>query len=114
MYNSKRSEELKEKLEKDTSNFEKEAKSIIENAKYEAKQILLSAKEDANTLIRELENTSSSSKANKIRATLNEKIANKTSDSLDIYEPINIEKLKVRSKCCGKPYKPNRYSAGIA
>jgi len=75
--NSLEIEELKKKLELDTTALEQKASEIVQKAKHEARQILLDAKEDANILIRKLENMSSASEANKLRNSLNEKI-NKT------------------------------------
>ena len=68
-------EELKASLKNqhfDVSNKEKE---LIANAKQEAKQILIDAKETANSIIKDIDSTNSSSKANKLRNVLNDKIS---------------------------------------
>lgn len=67
-------ENLKKKLELDTTHLEQKASEILENAKLEARQILISAKEDANDIIRKLEHMNSASNANKLRNSLNTKI----------------------------------------
>lgn len=74
LQNSIEIENLKKKLELDTTTLEQKSSQILENAKLEARQILISAKEDANNIIRQLENMSSASSANKLRNSLNKKI----------------------------------------
>ena len=72
--NSNEIEVLKEKLKKDNSSLEQDAKDIINSAKIEARNILISAREDANNLIKEIENSSNSKKLNSIRKKIKTKI----------------------------------------
>lgn len=91
--NSIEIENLKKKLELDTTELEQKASEILENAKLEARQILISAKEDANDIIRELENMNSASSANKLRNSLNKKINEtvvSTSNNIGTLEPKDI------------------------
>ena len=91
--NSIEIENLKKKLELDTTELEQKASEILENAKLEARQILISAKEDANDIIRELENMNSASSANKLRNSLNRKINETvvaTSNNSGTLEPKDI------------------------
>ena len=73
-------------------------KDILNKAKDEAKQILVSAKEDADEIIRELEMTKDTSKANIKRKKLNEKIkeySNETEKSVPITQKLDKSKIKV-------------------
>ena len=65
---------LKEKLQRENLEKEKQEKEIINNAKVKARNILLEAKEDANEIIKELSNIKDSTEINTLRNSLNEKI----------------------------------------
>ena len=65
---------LKEKLQRENFEKEKQEKEIINNAKIKARNILLEAKEDANEIIKELSNIKDSTEINTLRNSLNEKI----------------------------------------
>ncbi len=65
---------LKEKLQRENFEKEKQEKEIINNAKVKARNILLEAKEDANEIIKELSNIKDSTEINTLRNSLNEKI----------------------------------------
>ena len=65
---------LKEKLQRENFEKEKQEKEIINNAKIKARNILLEAKEDANEMIKELSNIQDSKEINTLRNTLNKKI----------------------------------------
>ena len=70
---------LRKNLEKDNSDLEKQRKDLITNAKYEARKILLDAKDEADNIIKEMTSISTSnSKLNELRKTLNEKIKDNT------------------------------------
>lgn len=71
----KEAEELKKNLKHQNLEVLNKEKQLISNAKQEAKQILLDAKETANTLIKDIENSTSSSQANKHRNKLNNEIS---------------------------------------
>ena len=92
----KEAEELKRNLKHQNSDVLSKEKELIENAKQEAKQILIDAKETANTIIKELNASTSSSKANKLRNQLNNKIDSiKLKDKdIEISHPINRENIK--------------------
>ena len=76
-------EELRENLKHQNSDVLNKEKELIANAKLEAKQILLDAKETANTIIKDINSTSSASQANKLRNELNEKISSINNNVLD-------------------------------
>ena len=65
---------LKEKLQRENFEKEKQEKEIINNAKVKARNILLEVKEDANEIIKELSNIKDSTEINTLRNSLNEKI----------------------------------------
>lgn len=65
---------LKEKLQRENLEKEKQEKEIINNAKVKARNILLEAKEDANEIIKQLSDVKDSKEIHTIRNTLNEKI----------------------------------------
>ena len=65
---------LKEKLQRENFEKEKQEKEIINNAKIKARNILLEAKEDTNEIIKELSNIKDSTEINTLRNSLNEKI----------------------------------------
>ena len=67
-------EEIKKNLLHQNDEVLSKEKDLIANAKQEAKGILVEAKETANLIIKELNSSSSSSQANKLRNKLNEKI----------------------------------------
>ena len=74
--NSKLTEKLKLEVESRAKELQGKENIIIKEAKEKAAQILLDAKEDADTLIKEIENSSSSKAANEKRKELNQKIEN--------------------------------------
>ena len=65
---------LKEKLQRENFEKEKQEKEIINNAKVKARNILLEVKEDANEIIKELSNIKDSTEINTLRNSLNKKI----------------------------------------
>ena len=68
-------EKLRKSLKNQNTDVYNKEKELIANAKQEAKQILLEAKETANSIIKDIDNTNSSSKANKLRNKLNDEIS---------------------------------------
>ena len=93
---SKEAEELKILLENQKKVIDIENDEAVIKAKEKAKEILLDAKEEANEIIKELEKTSSKSKANKLRKDLNEKITKiDTVKSLDTSSHILLEEIKI-------------------
>ena len=89
-------EELRENLKHQNSDVINKEKELIANAKIEAKQILLDAKETANTIIKDINSTSSASQANKLRNELNEKISsiNSNDDNIKVSESISKDLIK--------------------
>ena len=89
-------EELKNNLKTQNSDVLLKEKELINNAKQEAKQILIDAKETANTIIRNISQSSSASKANKLRNELNEQISSlKTGhNEIEISNTIARENIK--------------------
>ena len=89
-------EELRENLKNQNSDVSNKEKELITNAKLEAKQILLDAKETANTIIKDINSTSSASQANKLRNELNEKISsiNSNDDNIKVSESISKDLIK--------------------
>ncbi len=90
-------EELRENLKHQNSDVFNKEKELIANAKLEAKQILLDAKETANTIIKDINSTSSASQANKLRNELNEKISSINSnddDNIKVSESISKDLIK--------------------
>ena len=90
---------LKEKLQKENYEKEKQAKEMINNAKTKARNILIEAKEDANQIIKELEHVKDSKEINSIRNTLNTKIGNIkleniSSDAIDKHNIIQKDAIK--------------------
>ena len=73
---------LKEKLQKQNIEKERQEKEIINTAKTKARNILLEAKEDANQIIKELSNATNSKEINTLRNSLNTKIGNLKLDPL--------------------------------
>ncbi len=67
---------LKEKLQRENLEKERQEKEIINNAKIKARNILLEAKEDANEIIKELSDAKDSKEIHTLRNTLNDKIKN--------------------------------------
>lgn len=67
---------LKEKLQRQNEEKERQAKEIINTAKTKARNILLEAKEDANEMIQKLSNATESKEINALRNSLNTKIGN--------------------------------------
>ena len=67
---------LKEKLQRENLEKEKQEKEIMNNAKIKARNILLEAKEDANEMLKELSNMKDSKEINTLRNSLNKKIKN--------------------------------------
>ena len=65
---------LKEKLQRENLEKEKQEKEMINNAKIKARNILLEAKEDANEMIKELSNIKDSKEINTLRNAFNKKI----------------------------------------
>ncbi len=94
----KEAEELKKNLKHQTSDVLNKEKELIANAKQEAKQILIDAKETANSIIKELNSSSSMSQANKLRNKLNEQIASVKT---------NIEDVQVSHSIPRENIKPN-------
>ncbi|MBR6033417.1 MAG: endonuclease MutS2 [Clostridia bacterium] len=72
---SKEIDELKSVIEKQKEDILQSQSDNTAKAKSEAREILISAKEEADEIIRQLETTTSASKANKLRKKLKDKIA---------------------------------------
>lgn len=89
-------EELKKSLKNQNLDVTNKEKELIANAKQEAKQILIEAKETANSIIKNIENSKSTSQANKFRNELNQKITSMHTDekNIDIVHHINRENIK--------------------
>ena len=88
---------LKEKLQKENIEKQKQEREIINNAKIKARNILLEAKEDANEIIKELSNIQDTKKAHNLRNDLNQKIDNiklETTTSIDESQSIHKEDIK--------------------
>ena len=88
---------LKEKLQKENIEKQKQEQEIINNAKIKARNILLEAKEDANEIIKELSNIQDTKKAHNLRNDLNHKIDNiklETTTSIDESQSIHKEDIK--------------------
>ena len=88
---------LKEKLQKENIEKQKQEQEIINNAKIKARNILLEAKEDANEIIKELSNIQDTKKAHNLRNDLNQKIDNiklETTTSIDESQSIHKEDIK--------------------
>ena len=88
---------LKEKLQKENIEKQKQEREIINNAKIKARNILLEAKEDANEIIKELSNIQDTKKAHNLRNDLNHKIDNiklETTTSIDESQSIHKEDIK--------------------
>ena len=94
----KEAEELKKNLKHQNSDVLNKEKELIANAKQEAKQILIDAKETANSIIKDLNSSSSMSQANKLRNKLNEQIASVKT---------NIEDVQVSHSIPRENIKPN-------
>lgn len=94
--NSVQIEKLKKNLEFDNSALEEQKRDIINKAKFEAKNIILDAKETADSIIKELNDSTSLKNANKLRNELNSKLKEtkieaSTNDNIGISkEDINI------------------------
>ena len=65
---------LKQKLQRENLEKERQEKEILNNAKIKARNILLEAKEDANELIKELSNVKDFKEIDTVRNSLNKKI----------------------------------------
>lgn len=90
---------LKEKLQKQNIEKERQEKEIINTAKVKARNILLEAKEDANEIIKELSNATNSKEINTLRNSLNTKIGNiklapLSSDNINEQQSIPLEEIK--------------------
>ena len=90
---------LKEKLQKQNIEKERQEKEIINTAKVKARNILLEAKEDANEIIKELSNATNSKEINTLRNSLNTKIGNiklapLSSDNINEQHSIPREEIK--------------------
>ena len=90
---------LKEKLQKQNIEKERQEKEIINTAKTKARNILLEAKEDANQIIKELSNATNSKEINTLRNSLNTKIGNLkldplSSDNINEQQSIPREEIK--------------------
>lgn len=88
--NSKEIEELKLELQKDNTSVKDKEKEIIENAKIEARDILLKAKDDATSIIRKMNDISSSNES--IKALNN--LRNNLNDSLKSINHFEDEQIK--------------------
>ncbi len=90
---------LKEKLQKQNIEKERQEKEIINTAKVKARNILLEAKEDANEIIKGLSNATNSKEVNTLRNSLNTKIGNiklapLSSDNINEQHSIPREEIK--------------------
>ena len=92
---------LKEDLENKYNDLKNKELEILNKAKENAKTILLEAKEDANDIIKTLENTSNTKKANEIRNSLNKKISDlNVNNEITLSKNINTipkENLKINT-----------------
>ena len=90
---------LKEKLQRQNEEKERQAKEIINTAKTKARNILLEAKEDANEMIQKLSNATESKEINALRNSLNTKIGNiklenMSSETIDESKAIDRDAIK--------------------
>ena len=92
----KEAEELKKNLKHQNSDVLNKEKELIANAKQEAKQILIDAKETANSIIKELNSSSSMSQANKLRNKLNEQIASVKTNLEDVQVARSIPRENIK------------------
>ncbi len=93
---------LKENLQKQNEEKERQAKEIINTAKTKARNILLEAKEDANEMIQKLSNATESKEINALRNSLNTKIGN---IKLENISSETIDKSKTIDRNAIKPGK---------
>ena len=95
--NSKEIERLRLELQKDNTSVKNKEKEIIENAKIEARDILLKAKDDATSIIRKMNDISSSNDAikdlNNLRNNLNDSLK-----SINHFEDKQIKNCELTSK----------------
>lgn len=95
--NSKEIERLRLELQKDNTSVKNKEKEIIENAKIEARDILLKAKDDATSIIRKMNDISSSNDAikdlNNLRNNLNNSLK-----SINHFEDKQIKNCELTSK----------------
>ena len=98
---SQQTQKLEEKAKQKLDEISLKENSIIQKAKEKATSILLEAKEDADKIIKNIENSNSSKKANEIRKNLNQKIknisdsSNITNNSFNEQNPLSKDELKL-------------------
>ena len=98
---SQQTQKLEEKAKQKLDEISSKENSIIQKAKEKATSILLEAKEDADKIIKNIENSNSSKKANEIRKNLNQKIknisdsSNITNNSFNEQNPLSKDELKL-------------------
>ncbi len=94
--NSKEIEELKNYLKNQKNDLDKSQAESVNLAKEKARQILLDAKEEADEILRDLENTSSKSEANKLRRKLKEKISENTfTHNVEDFSPLSNSQIHI-------------------
>ena len=93
---------LKEKLQRENFEKEKQEKEIINNAKIKARNILLEAKEDANEIIKKLSNIKDSKEIHTLRNSLNEKIKKIQLDTMTSENTSNSSSISKKDVNPGK------------
>lgn len=94
--NSKEIQKIKLEYERRNNKLKEQEKTLINEAKEKASKIFLDAKEDVDFIIREIENSTSSKRANEKRKELNEKIEKLSSSNVSKpKEILNKEDLKI-------------------
>lgn len=94
----KKSEEieiLKKNLERDNTELELQAKSIIDNATIQARKILLNAKEKAEDIIKEISEQEDKNKINQLKNHLNEDIKELKIEKNNIKSDTKVEDIKI-------------------
>ena len=99
--NSSEINNLKLKLENEYNTLNSNKKEILEKAKIDARQLLLDTKQEVNELIKEIETSKDSKKANTLRNSINEKIQNLSSKDNSHKETLNslpLEYIKINNE----------------
>lgn len=108
--NSSEINNLKQKLETEYNTLNLNKKEILDKAKYDAKQLLLDTKEEVNELIKEIETSKDSKKANNLRNSINKKIKDislDTTDANEIKTALPLEYIKINNEVFVNSLKQN-------
>ena len=109
--NSSKINNLKQQLEDEYNSLKLNKKEILDKAKYDAKQLLLDTKEEINEIIKEIETSKDSKKANNLRNTINKKIKDISLDTTNTIEEIKstlpLEHIKINNEVFVNSLKQN-------